>query len=492
MTLLDRVVDTRPLRASAAFRRLWIGTTAATFGAQVGATAVLYQVWELTRSPIWTGALGLASALPTLVFGLVGGTLADSYDRRTLVLVSSLGTLAMAGLLAVQAGLGLGSLPLVLLLVTAQTAAVALGSAPRRTFVPRLLPREQVPAGVALNHISFQIAMLAGPAVAGVVLATGGLTAAYALDAAAVAVSLYGVARLPRLRPDGGTRPGLRATWDGWRFVVRRPVLSGAVATDLAATVLAMPVALFPAINEQRFGGDPQTLGLFLSAIAVGGVAAGLTSGAVTRASRPGLVMAGAAIVWGLGLATFGLVDGLVATLVCLAVAGAADTVSVISRGTLVQLATPDSYLGRVSAVENVVGAGGPGIGDARAGLVAGLTSASFAAVSGGLACAVAVAAVALAVPGLRRWRAADAERQPDRGRSGLAAGPRIAAERRAAGVAVRLECVVAVGAPRTLERQSGPGRSSAVASWIACRSRAQRVQSPSSWGGARHADAAD
>jgi hypothetical protein len=253
--------------------------------------------------------------------------------------------------------------------------------------------------------VSFQFAMLAGPAVAGLVLARWGLTAAFAIDAVAVAVSMYGVARLPSMRPEGATRPGLQATWDGWRFVLRRPALRGAMASDLAATVLAMPVALFPVLNEERFGGEPQTLGLFLSAIAVGGIAAGLTSGAVTRASRPGLVMLGAAGVWGAALAGFGLVDSLYPTLAFLAVAGAADTVSVISRGTLVQLATPDAYLGRVSSVENVIGMGGPGVGDARAGLVAGLTSASFAAVSGGLACVAVVAALAASSPGLRRWR---------------------------------------------------------------------------------------
>jgi predicted MFS family arabinose efflux permease len=410
VSVLDAVVDTRPLRSHPAFRRLWIGTTAAAFGGQVAVVAVLYQVWELTHSTVWVGAVGVATAVPMIVFGLLGGTLADAVDRRRLVLLTGSGTVVTAGLLAAQAGVGAASLPLVLVLVTAQTACGSLGSAARRTFVPRLLPREQVPAGVALNHVGFQIAMLLGPAVAGMVLARWGLTAAYAMDAAAIVVSLYGVSRLPRMRPENAApRATLRATWDGWRFVLRRPALSGAMAVDLAATVLAMPVALFPVLNEERFGGDPQTLGLFLSAIAVGGIAAGLTSGRVTRAGRPGLVMLCAAAVWGAALAGFGLVDTLYPTLAFLAVAGAADTISVISRGSLVQLATPDAYLGRVSSVENVVGAGGPGIGNARAGLVAGFTSASFAAVSGGLACVVVVAALAAAVPRLRRWRPEDA-----------------------------------------------------------------------------------
>ncbi len=411
--LLDRLVDTRPLRANPDFRRLWIGTTTATFGGQIAVVAVLYQVWELTHSAVWVGVIGVATAVPTIVIGLLGGALADAVDRRRLVMLAGTGSVAAAVLLAVQAGLGTGSLPLVLGLVAAQTAASALGASARRTFVARLLPREQVSAGIALNHVSFQAAMLVGPAVAGLVLARWGLTPAYVLDAAAITVSLYGVARLPSMRPEGATAPlGLRSASDGWRFVTRRPVLAGALATDLAATVLAMPIALFPVLNEERFGGDPQTLGLFLSAIAVGGIAAGLTSGALTRARRPGLVSLVAAGVWGAALAGFGLVDALAPTLVFLAVAGAADTISVISRGTIVQLATPDAYLGRVTSLENVVGVAGPGIGNARAGVVAGLASASAAAVTGGVACVVVVAALATS-GALRRWRPEDVEPAP-------------------------------------------------------------------------------
>ncbi|WP_433556510.1 MFS transporter [Pseudonocardia xinjiangensis] len=404
MRALDGIVDTRPLRAHPAFRRLWVGTTASSFSGQIAVVAVLYQVWELTHSSVWVGAIGVATAVPTIVFGLAGGALADAVDRRTLVMLSSAGAVTAAVLLAVQAAAGVQSLALVLFLVAAQTSCGALGSSARRTFVARLLPRDQVPAGIALNHVSFQAAMLVGPAVAGLVLARAGLTWAYVLDAAAITVSLYGVARLPSMRPDGAARFSLASTWDGLRFLVRRPALRGALATDLAATVLAMPIALFPVINQERFGGNPETLGLFLSAIAVGGITASLTSGLLVRVGRPGMVSLVAAAVWGLALAGFGLSDTLPATFACLVVAGAADTISVISRGTLVQLATPDAYLGRVSSVEGVVGVGGPGIGNARAGAVAALTSASTAAVTGGLACVLVVAALAVTHPALRRW----------------------------------------------------------------------------------------
>ncbi|MCW0213540.1 MAG: MFS transporter [Pseudonocardia sp.] len=400
------LLDIRPLRASAAFRRLWIGTSASTFSGQITTVAVLYQVWELTRSPLWTGAIGVATAVPTIALGLLGGTLADMVDRRRIVLLTSVGAAVAAALLTAQAVLGIGSAVLVLALVAAQTSCIALGKASRRSFIPRLLAPDQVPAGVALDHVAFQVAMLVGPAVAGVVLARFGPGWAYAVDAVAILISLYGVARLPSMRPEqGGERAGLRMAVEGIVFLWQRPVLRGALATDLAATVVSMPIGLFPALNEERFGGDPHTLGLFLTALAVGGTAAGLLSGAVTAAVRPGAVLLGAAGIWGLALAGFGLVGGLAATLACLAVAGAADTVSVISRGTLVQLATPDRLRGRISSAEYAVGAGGPGIGDGRAGLVAGLFSPAASLVGGGLACALAVAVIAGTHPALRRWR---------------------------------------------------------------------------------------
>jgi predicted MFS family arabinose efflux permease len=398
------LLDTRPLRSSPPFRRVWVGSCLSTVGGQIAVVAVLHQTWELTASPVAVGAIGLAQAVPMIVFGQVGGALADAVDRRRLVLLTTLGQILVAGLLAAQAFAGLGSLAVLLALVAVQSACNALGAPARRTFAARLLPADQVGAGLALANLSFQGAMLVGPAIAGIVAAGWGVGACYAVDALTFLAALYGVVRLPPLPPDGAVaRPGLRSVVAGWRFIAGRPVLAGAFLTDLLATVLAMPIALFPVVNAERFGGGPQTLGLFLSAIAVGGITAGLASGAVTRARRPGLVMLAAAAVWGLALAAFGVAPSLWLVLGCLAVAGAADTISVISRAALVQLVTPDAYRGRVSAVEDVVGMAGPYLGNFRAGLVAGMTSAGFAAVSGGLLCVLGIAAVAATNAALRR-----------------------------------------------------------------------------------------
>ena len=406
MVGLSRVVlDLGPVRASRAFRDLWLGSSASALGGQFVVVAVLYQVWELTGDPLWTGVIGLARAVPLIVFGLVGGALADAADRRTIVRWTTVGQLVMAAGLAAQAAWHIGSLALLLGLVAAQATCAALGVPARRALPPRLLPPAQVPAGIALQHLSFQVAMLVGPALAGMVISTLGLTWAFTVQAGTFVLAWLGVLRLPSLPAgDGAARPGLRAITEGVRLVWRRPVLRGSFGTDLFATILAMPISLFPLVNQVRFGGSASTLGFFLSAVAVGGIAAGLFSGSFTRARRAGRLQLIAAATWGVALAGFGLAEPLWLALGLLAVAGAADTISVVVRAAMVQLDTPDSHRGRVSAVESVVGQAGPDVGNFRGGVVAGLTSAPVALVSGGIACVAGVAWVAWRNGDLRRY----------------------------------------------------------------------------------------
>ncbi|MER5394476.1 MFS transporter [Saccharopolyspora sp. NPDC002686] len=420
MSVFDRLLDTRPLRTSPQFRRLWWGGAVSALGGQFTVVAVLFQMWQLTTSPLAVGAVGLVQAISMTTVGLAGGTLADAVDRRKLVLAATTMQLVSVAALAVHGLTGAESPWVLLGLVALHSAGSGLGAPARRTFVPRLLPTELVGAGVALGNLSFQIAMLLGPALAGVLVAQWGVSACYLLDALAFTAVLYAVLRLPSMRPDGQpSRPGLRAIWRGWRFIAASPVLRGALLTDVAATVLAMPVGLFPLINEQRFGGNPQTLGLFFTAIAIGGIAAGAASGTITRARRTGVVLLAAAGVWGLALIGFGLAPSPWLALGCLTIAGAADTTSVITRAAIVQLATPDSHRGRVSAVEHIVGASGPEVGNFRAGLAAQATTAAFAAVAGGLMCVVGIAALALTNSPLRRFSHARPEAALDSRASG-------------------------------------------------------------------------
>ncbi|MBB3662752.1 putative MFS family arabinose efflux permease [Prauserella sediminis] len=404
MSLRRALVDVRPLRTSADFRRLWISTSASMFGQQVAVVAVLAQAWALTGSSFAVGAVGLAQAVGMVVCGLVGGTLADAVDRRRLVLWTTVGQTVAAASLAAQAFAELRSFVLLLVLVGVQGALAGLGAPARRTLAVNLLPSGQLGAGLALSSLSFQVALLVGPALGGVVTAAWDPAGAYALDAAFLLVAACGLGGLPSIRPEGGDRPGLRSIAAGLRFVVVNPVLGGSFLTDVLATVVAMPVALFPAIAAQRFDGDPRLIGWFLSAIAVGGLLAGLASGVFARARRLGAVQLAGSLGWGVALTGFGLAEPLWVALGCLAVAGACDVMAVVSRGATTQLATPDSYRGRVSSVEFVLGAAGPDVGNFRAGSVAGMTSAPFAAVSGGLLCVVGLCVLTLTDRPLRTF----------------------------------------------------------------------------------------
>jgi predicted MFS family arabinose efflux permease len=260
-----------------------------------------------------------------------------------------------------------------------------------------------VAAGLALNTMSFTTMMLVGPALGGLVIGWAGIGACYLVDALTFLLGFYGAFGLPALPPEGEpSRAGLHGVLDGLRFLAGHRVVRGALLTDLAATVLAMPVSLFPLINAERFGGNPRTLGLFLSAISVGGITASAFSGAVTRLGRPGLVMLLGASTWGATLASFGLMTNPWAGLGFLALAGGADACSVVSRSTIIQTHTPDALLGRVSAAEQMVGQAGPNLGNLRGGLVAGWTSGATALFTGGLLCVLAVAGVGASTPELR------------------------------------------------------------------------------------------
>lgn len=371
MGLTHTLIDVRPLRTSPVFRRLLIGRTASVLGTMMTMVAVMYQVWQSTHSTVWTGAVGLAQALPLIVFGLFAGSLVDRGDRRRLYLASTAGQAACSALLAVQALAGHPPVPVVPALVAAQSAFGAVGGPAAGAFVPRLLAKDQVAAGLALNQIFFQAMLLAGPALGGLVLGWGGVSVCYLVDAVSFGFSFYAAFGLPPLPPEGEqSRAGLRGVLDGLAFLAGHRVVRGALITDLAATVLSMPMSLFPLINAERFGDDPRTLGLFLSALAVGGIGASALSGSLTRLTHPGPVMLCGAAVWGIALALFGLTTNPWAGLGLLVLAGAGDTVSVISRSTIVQTRTPDALLGRVTAAEQIVGQAGPNLGSLRGGLV--------------------------------------------------------------------------------------------------------------------------
>lgn len=270
--------------------------------------------------------------------------------------------------------------------------------------------------------------MIAGPALAGVVAAGAGLRGCYLADVASYAGALWAVGRLPAMPPqpggDGGTgdspagqaakpRSGLALTMEGLAFIRRTPALCGAFLTDVNATFFGLPVSLFPAINAARFGGDPRTLGLFSTAIGVGGLVSAVLAGPLKHARRHGVVMLACVAVWGAAFALFAVAPSLWLTLLALAIAGLADTFTVVVRSVIVQEATPEEFRGRVNAADFLVGAGGSELGSLEAGLVGSWTTPVTSALSGGLLTIAGALAIAAAVPGFRRYQSPEAERAP-------------------------------------------------------------------------------
>ena len=409
--LRGATLDLTPLRESRPYRRLLLGDAVSVIGTQVTTVAVPIQVYDLTGSAAAVGLVGLAGLLPLIVFGLYGGAIADAVDRRSLVLLTTSGQAVLAVVLVVQAVLGLESVGLLYGVVAVQAALFAMDSPARQAFVPRLLPVRLLPAANALRQVEFNLGVTVGPLLAGVLVARYGYGAAYGLDVLSFAAALIAVAGLPAMPPEGGgRRAGTASVLEGLAFLRTRQVLLMTFVVDLVAMVFAMPRALFPALAEQVFGGGAQTTGMLYSALAAGALLGALFSGWFGRVHRHGVAVLAAIAAWGASITLFGLTDVLALGLLCLAAAGASDMVSAVFRTAILQAAAPDEMRGRLGGVFIVVVAGGPRLGDVRAGGGAELVGLQGSTVAGGLAVLGITAAVAA---GASRFRAYDA-RQPE------------------------------------------------------------------------------
>jgi MFS family permease len=427
------LTDVTPLREHPAFRRLWLGTMLSRTGSAMTTFAITLQVYDLTRSPAAVGGIGVAMFIPLLLITLPGGTLADRVDRRRLVLAVAVGQTAASAALFALATFGGATLWALYALVAVASAFSAISAPAQQTFIPRLVPKEQLGTAMALNRIVFQVVLIAGPALAGVVTGWTGLRGCYLADVASFAGALWAVGRLPAMPPvrlpvnadgtasadgadggDGGrTRSGLALTLEGLAFIRRTPALCGAFLADVNATFFALPVSLFPAINAERFGGNPRTLGLFVTAIGAGGLVSAVFAGPLRHARRHGLVMLACVAVWGGAFAVFAVARSLWLTLLTLAIAGLADTFTVVVRGIIVQEVTPDEFRGRLNAADFLVGAGGSELGSLEAGLVGSWTTPVISALSGGLLTVFGVLAIGAAMPGFRRYRSVTAAPEP-------------------------------------------------------------------------------
>jgi Transmembrane secretion effector len=403
------VADVTPLRVSADYRRWWGGYMVSNVGSQVTIVAAQLQVFHLTGSSFAVGITGLVTVIPLIIFGLLGGSIADAVDRRRLMLITSTMLTVLSALLAVQAALHVDRVSIIYVLVGAQAAVFSVDSSARGAMLPRLISRELMPAANALGQISQNTALTTGPLLAGVIVGTLGFAYAYGLDAVSFVAILYALYRLPSVQPEGGgQRPGLKSVVEGLRYLRPRKNLMMTFLVDLNAMIFGMPRALFPALAVGTFNGGAGTAGLLYAAPSAGALIGAGLSGWSGRVRRQGLAVLVAVGVWGVSIAVFGFARELWFGLVMLAIAGAADMVSAIFRNTILQVATPDSLRGRLQGVFIVVVAGGPRFGDVEAGSVASLTSPEFAVVSGGIACLAGLAALAAKFPSFAKYDALD------------------------------------------------------------------------------------
>lgn len=424
----DHFIDLRPFTASPAFTRMWFGSTLSGLGGQLTIVAAMLQMYAITRSTFAVSMIAVAGLIPMVFAGLYGGMLADAFDRRKVALAAASVTFASTLLLAVLTWTHLENEWWLYALSIVNSSANSIVMSARAAIVPRLIDRELLPAAAALQGITVGIMVMAGPALAGVLVAYSGYAWTYTIDVILMTSLFLGLWTLPSIRPEGEiVRPGLASLADGWRFLRRASNIRLQYLLDITAMTFGQPLALFPAIGAVLLGGGAITTGVLTAAVAVGAFLSSLFSGPIGRVRHHGVGIERAIIVYGASIVLFGLVLVaaalrwfapahvgpasanvvlLVLAVVALAVSGASDNVSAIYRSTMMQAAVPDTIRGRLQGIFTVVVAGGPRVGALYAGTLATFTTLWFPPLLGGL---VIMGLVAFLVRLNPRFRAYDA-----------------------------------------------------------------------------------
>jgi MFS family permease len=412
--------DTAPLK-NAHFRRLWIANIVTVIGAQLTVVAVPAQIYAQTHSSAYVGLTGLFGLVPLIVFGLWGGALADVMDRRTLLIVSTVGLIGTSACFWAQAAAGSHNVWLLLGLFSVQQAFFAINQPTRSAILPKLLTDAELPAANSLNMTILQAGAIAGPMVGGILIPVFGFSLMYLIDTFTLFATLFAVIRLPKLPVEGASgTPGLRAVIDGLGYLRGHPVLLMSFGVDLIAMIFGMPGALFPQIAHLNFGGPSNgglAFALLFAAIPIGAVLGGVFSGWVSRVQRQGYAVIASIVVWGLAITAFGVAVSLanssartamlVVAVLMLVIAGAADMASAAFRMSMLQASASDAVRGRLQGVFIVVVAGGPRMADVAHGGAAAVVGTSATAAGGGILVVVLVLIAAMAVPMFIRYRLA-------------------------------------------------------------------------------------
>jgi MFS family permease len=409
------VLDVTPLQALPEYRWLWFGQLINNGGREITLLALPFQVYVLTGSALAVGGLAAVRLVAVLLFSLPGGSLADAFDRRRLLLVTQL---ALAGTSVALGGLALlGSPPVAVLYGVAfvATAVSTIDYPTRRAVIVRLVGPRHLSAALVLDQASHQASMIVGPAIGGILIAVLGLSTAYFVDAVTFTAAMVAAWRLSPLPPAGGaTRRGLHSILEGLDYVRRVRVVLATFVVDLEAMIFGLPTALFPILAVSTLHGGAPELGLLTAAPAVGALLGATTTGWIPSVRRQGRAVLAAVAIWGVAITGFGLAVGVLLTslplaLLFLVVAGAADVISAVFRATILQLATPDRLRGRLSALHTMVVSGGPRLGDVESTLVAAVAGAPLSAFLGGLLCLAALAVVGRVFPELDAYDVTEA-----------------------------------------------------------------------------------
>jgi MFS family permease len=393
------------------FRLLWTGNLVSIAGSQMRIVAVNVQVYELAKASgnidpaLALGLIGLARVIPLVLTALYSGLVADRFDRRRLLIFSSLAALVSSAVLAAATEFGNPSVWLIYVMVAIGAVAGAFDMPARQALIPNLVPPDILPNALSLNIIAWQLATIVGPTLAGVMIAWGGVAPLYWIDAASfLAVVVAALLMRTRAAPSGGPRePTLHAALEGLRFVFRTPLIASTMLLDFLATFFGAAMTLLPLFADKILHVGPVQLGWLYSAPSLGAVLAAVALTSV-KIRRQGPVLFWSVVIFGFCTALFGISRSLPLTILALAGTGASDTVSMVIRGTIRQLKTPDELRGRMTAVNMVFFAGGPQLGELESGIAASLIGAPLAVLLGGLLCVVMVGMVALRTPELRRY----------------------------------------------------------------------------------------
>ncbi|MEU3341236.1 MFS transporter [Streptomyces sp. NPDC002144] len=395
--------DLTPWRASADFRRLWVSGAISTFGSFLTFVALPVQLKELTDSTAAVGAIGAVELLPLVLFGLYGGALADALDKRRLIIWTEAGQGLLSAALLLNALLPRPAVWPLYVVAALSSALVSLQRPAIDSLWPRIVAHEHLPAAGALNSLRWTVGGVAGPALAGVVVAYAGLGSAYGADLATFVVSvalMIPIAASPASHE--AAKPSLAAIAEGARYAWSRKELLGTYAVDLAAMFLAMPLAVLPFLADELHAN--WSLGLMYATVPLGSMLVSLTSGWTSRVHRHGRMVVLSAALWGVAIAGAGVVGNVWLVLLFLTVAGGCDMVSGIFRGAMWNQTIPDELRGRLAGIELLSYSIGPTVGQVRSGGFAAWWGVRTSVWSGGLLCAGAVGLLALCLPGLMTY----------------------------------------------------------------------------------------